>query len=162
MTAPTSAPSPATPVAPVLNPRLIAVTHYAARAVLENVLARHGATFQQSVTLRLMAVADGPVDREWLVGEVVDALKIDEGAVRTVIGELVESRLLAAGSATALAITDAGRKLYRTTAAETAPVSARIYAGIPDSDLVTAGRVLSLIHERANAELAATAGPGAE
>jgi DNA-binding MarR family transcriptional regulator len=153
---PTAAPAPA------LNPRVIALTHYAGRAILENVLARHGVTFQQSVTLRLVAVADGPVDRERLVGEVVDALKIDEAAVRSVVEELVESRLLTAASTSLLGITDAGRELYRTTSAETAPISARIYAGIPDADLATAGRVLSLINERANTELAAMAGPGAE
>ncbi|GAA3871441.1 hypothetical protein GCM10023084_25570 [Streptomyces lacrimifluminis] len=157
--APTTAP---TPVAPTLNPRVIALAHYAGRAVLETVLARHGATFQQSVTLRLVAVADGPVEHAWLVGEVVDALKVDAAAVRAVVEELVESRLLAAESTTSLTITDAGRELYRATSAETTPITARIYAGIPDADLATAGRVLSLINERANAELAAMAGPRAE
>ncbi len=57
ISAPTPVPTPATPAAPVLDPRVIALAHYAGRAVLENVLARHGATFQQSVTLRLVAVA---------------------------------------------------------------------------------------------------------
>jgi DNA-binding MarR family transcriptional regulator len=147
-----------TPAAPTLNPRVIALAHYAARAVLENVLARHGATFQQSVTLGLVAVADGPVDREWLVGEVVDALKIDKVDVHAVVEELIGAGLLTAQSAR-LAITDAGRELYRTTSAEIAPVSARIYAGIPAGELAVAGRVLSLINERANAELAAMAAP---
>jgi DNA-binding MarR family transcriptional regulator len=150
--------TPTAPTAPTLNSRVIALAHYAARAVLENVLARHGATFQQSVTLRLVAVADGPVDREWLVGEVVDALKIGKADVHAVVEELVEARLLTAEAAL-LTITDAGRELYGTTSAETAPVSARIYAGIPAGDLAVAGRVLSLINERANAELAALAGP---
>ncbi|NEC84291.1 winged helix DNA-binding protein [Streptomyces sp. SID12501] len=162
MTSPTASTAVPASAPPALNPRVIALAHYAGRAVLENVLARHGATFQQSVTLRLVAVADGPVDREWLVGEVVGALKTDAAAVRAVVAELVESRLLAAESTTFLTITDAGRELYRTTGNETAPISARIYAGIPDGDLATAGRVLSLINERANAELAAMAGPGAE
>lgn len=151
-----STPTASTP--PPLNPRVIALAHYAGRAVLENVLARHGATFQQSVTLRVVAVADGPVDREWLVGEVVDALKIDKADLHAVVEELVEARLLTADSAL-LTITDAGRDLYRTTSAETAPVTARIYAGIPAGDLAVAGRVLSLINERANTELAALSGP---
>ncbi|WP_369032680.1 MarR family winged helix-turn-helix transcriptional regulator [Streptomyces adonidis] len=144
------------PTSPALNPRVIALAHYAARGVLENVLARHGVTFQQSVTLRLTVVADGPVDREHLVGEIVDALKIDKADAHTVVDELVGGGLLTADSAL-LTVTDAGRELYRTTSAETAPYSARIYAGIPDGDLAVAGRVLSLITERANAELAAMA-----
>ncbi|WP_327699278.1 MarR family transcriptional regulator [Streptomyces sp. NBC_00459] len=151
-----------TSTAPALNPRVIALAHYAGRAILETVLARHGATFQQSVTLGLVSVADGPVDRERLVGDVVHALKIDEATVRSVVEELVESRLLTAGSTSFLTMTDAGRELYRATSAETAPISARIYADIPDADLVTAGRVLSLINERANRELAAMAGSAAE
>ncbi|MGW1720769.1 MarR family winged helix-turn-helix transcriptional regulator [Streptomyces sp. NPDC002156] len=145
-----------TSTAPALNPRVIALAHYAARGVLENVLARHGVTFQQSVTLRLAVVADGPVDREHLVGEVVDALKIDKADAHAVVDELVGAGLLTAESAL-LRATDAGRELYRTTSAETAPYSARIYAGIPDEDLAVAGRVLSLITERANTELAAMA-----
>ncbi|MDW4908933.1 MarR family winged helix-turn-helix transcriptional regulator [Streptomyces sp. ADMS] len=150
-----------TPATPTLNPRVIALAHYAGRALLENVLARHGATFQQSVTLRLVAVAEGPVDREQLVGQVVDALKIDEADVHAVVEELVEGGMLTTES-TLLSITDTGRELYRTTSAETAPISARIYAGIPAGDLAVAGRVLSLINERANTELAAMAGPAAE
>jgi len=149
MTTPTAA-------APTLNSRVIALAHYAARGVLENVLARHGVTFQQSVTLRLAVVSDGPLDREHLVGEVVDALKIDKADAHAGVDGLVGGGLLTAES-TLLTVTDAGRELYRTTSAETAPHSARIYAGIPEEDLAVAGRVLSLITERANTELAAMA-----
>lgn len=51
-------------------------------------------------------------------------------------------------------LTDAGRELYETTTQETAEISARLYAGIPAEDLAVAGRVLTLVTERANAELA--------
>ena len=51
--------------------------------------------------------------------------------------------------------TDAGRELLAATGAETAPISARIWGGIPAEDLTAAGRVLALVTERANAELAA-------
>lgn len=40
------------------------------------------------------------------------------------------------------------------TTAEIGPVSAKLYAGIPAEDLAVAGRVLTLITQRANAELA--------
>jgi hypothetical protein len=52
----------------------------------------------------------------------------------------------------ALRLTDAGRELHERTSAEIAPVSARLYAGIPAEDLAVAGRVLALITERADAE----------
>ncbi|WDV49574.1 MarR family winged helix-turn-helix transcriptional regulator [Streptomyces coeruleorubidus] len=143
-----------TTATPLLDPRVIALAHYAGRAVLENVLARHGVTFQQSVTLRLAVVADGPVEREQLVDGVVGALKNDPAEVEGVIDELIAAQLLAPAEGPRVRITDAGRELYARTAGETAPFSARIYAGIPEEDLAVAGRVLSLITERADAELA--------
>ncbi|MGP4089715.1 MarR family winged helix-turn-helix transcriptional regulator [Streptomyces sp. KR55] len=139
---------------PTVNGRVIGLAHYAGRAVLETVLARYGATFQQSVTLRLVAVAEAPVERDALVAQVVGSLKADPADVHGVVDELIDKGLLEP-AATQLRITDAGRKLYETTAAETGEISARIYAGIPAEDLAVAGRVLVLVTERANAELAA-------
>ncbi|MFC8365387.1 MarR family transcriptional regulator [Streptomyces griseorubiginosus] len=140
---------------PLLNPRVIALAHYAARGILERVLARHGLTFQQSVTLRLAALADGPVERQHLVDGVVDSLKIAAEEAQAVVGELITAGALAARQPSQVRITDAGRQLYETTSAETAPLSARVYDGIPEDELAVAGRVLSLITERANRELAA-------
>ncbi|MEW2810479.1 MarR family transcriptional regulator [Streptomyces massasporeus] len=144
-----------TTTAPLVNPRDIALAHYAGRAVLETVLARHGITFQQSVTLRLAAVADGPVGREQLVDGVTGALKIDAAEVHGVVDELIAAQLLTPDGASDVRITDAGRQLYATTSGETAPITARIYDGIPAEDLAVAGRVLRLITERAGAELKA-------
>ncbi|MFH0519378.1 MarR family winged helix-turn-helix transcriptional regulator [Streptomyces sp. M41] len=152
-TEPSTASAPT--AAPPLGPRVIALAHYASRALLENVLARHGATFQQSVALRLVAVAEGLLERDRLVEGVVGSLKIDAGDVHRVIDELIGAGLLAPQEPSRVRITDAGRELYETTSAETAPLTARIYAGLPAEDLAAAGRVLSLITERADAELAA-------
>ncbi|MEV4233004.1 MarR family transcriptional regulator [Streptomyces bobili] len=142
-----------TTTAPPVDSRVIGLAHYAARAVLERVLHRHGVTFQQQITLR-PAVTDGPLDREALAGRVVASLKIDPSEAHAVIGELVTMGLLAADGASIRA-TDAGRALHDTVTAETAPVTARIYAGIPAEDRAVAGRVLTRITERAEAELAA-------
>jgi DNA-binding MarR family transcriptional regulator len=140
---------------PLLDPRVIALAHYAGRALLENVLARHGVTFQQSVTLRLAAVAEGPVGRAAITDGIVGSLKIDTAEADSVADELITAGLLAPEEPSLVRITDAGRELYETTSAETAPISARIYAGIPKEDLAVAGRVLTLITERANSEFAA-------
>ncbi|MFE3850237.1 MarR family transcriptional regulator [Streptomyces griseorubiginosus] len=137
------------------NPRVIALAHYAGRALLENALARHGLTFQQSVTLRPAALADGPLHRDRLVADVVGSLKIDAAEAHAVVDELLAAGLLAPEGTSEVRITRAGRDLYETTSAETAPLTARIYAGIPEEDLAVAGRVLGLITERANRELAA-------
>ncbi|MEV7886818.1 MarR family transcriptional regulator [Streptomyces sp. NPDC002817] len=144
-----------TTTTPLLNPRVIALAHYAARGVLERVLARHGATFQQSVTLRVVAVADGPVERGRVVDGVVGSLKIAAAEAHTVVDELIAAELLAPLEPSRVRITDAGRELYDRTSAETAPITARIYDGIPTEDLAVAGRVLSLVADRADTELAA-------
>lgn len=145
--------------APLVDPRVIALAHYAGRALLENVLARHGSTFQQSVTLRLADVAEGQVGRDALVDGVVGALKIDAAEARSVVDELIAAGLLAAQEPSAVRITDAGRERWASTSAATAPITARVYDGIPKEDLAVAGRVLTLITERANAEFAAMTAP---
>ena len=146
--------------APALNPRVIGLAHYAGRALLEAVLARHGATFQQSVTLRAIATAAEPIALDELVAQVDASLKVGEPAVREVVEEMADAKLMET-QASRVVLTDAGHELYERTTAETAPISAKLYAGIPAEDLAVAGRVLTLITQRANAELAG-AGTGAD
>ncbi|MFD9405788.1 MarR family transcriptional regulator [Streptomyces sp. NPDC059989] len=145
-----------TTTAPTTNGRVIALAHHAGRALLEGVLARHGATFHQSVTLRAVVVAGGSIDIDELVGNVTGSLKTGESVVRGAMEELTVAKLLEEDPAEAsrIRLTDAGRELYESTTAETAEISARLYADIPAEDLAVAGRVLALITERANAELA--------
>jgi hypothetical protein len=146
-----------TTTTPLVDPRVIALAHYAGRALLQHVLDRHGMTFQQSVTLRLAAIADGPVGREQLVDGVTGALKTDATEVHGVLDELIAARLLVPDGEAEVRVTNAGRELYATTSGETAPITARIYDGIPAEDLAVTGRVLTLITERAGAELATLA-----
>ncbi|MFD5448144.1 MarR family transcriptional regulator [Streptomyces sp. NPDC127100] len=134
--------------------RSLALAHYAARGVLEHVLARHGITFQQQITLRAALTADAPRTPDDLVAGVRDSLKADPAAIRATLDELLAKQLLVADG-THLLPTDAGRELTAAVGAETAPVSARIWGGIPAEDLAAAGRVLALVKERADAELAA-------
>ncbi|MFE9742843.1 MarR family winged helix-turn-helix transcriptional regulator [Streptomyces sp. NPDC006477] len=158
-TAPPTSTAPTT--APTTDGRVIALAHYAARALLEGVLTRHGITFEQSVTLRAVVLAGGTadayVDRGALADAVTGSLKSDASDALRVIDELTDRHLLEADPAdtSRLRLTDAGRELYETTGAESAEISTRLYAGIPAEDLAAAGRVLTLITERANAELTA-------
>ncbi|KAA2264300.1 winged helix DNA-binding protein [Solihabitans fulvus] len=145
-----------TTATPTLNARVIALSHNAARALLDGALARHGTTFHQNVTLRVVVVAGGSIGRDALVADVTDSLKIDGSVVRGVVEELTASRLLEQDPAEAsrMRLTDTGRTLYESTAAESATIAARLYADIPAEDLAIAGRVLTLITDRANADLA--------
>jgi DNA-binding MarR family transcriptional regulator len=143
-----------TTTAPIASGRAIALAHYAGRALLERALAKHGLTFEQSVTLRGVVVAGGVVGRDELVGEIAGGLKVEGAVVRGVIGEMAAGGLVAeeegAGRVT---VTEAGREVYEMTTREAAGISARLYAGISVEELAVAGRVLALVTERANAEL---------
>ncbi|MFF1731415.1 MarR family transcriptional regulator [Streptomyces sp. NPDC058247] len=140
--------------APVANARTLGLAHYAARGVLEHVLARHGATFQQQIALRAAVTADAPQTPDDLVTQVQGSLKADPADIRSTLDELLAKRLLVADGPH-LRPTDAGRELLAAIGAETAPLTARVWDGIPAEDLAAAGRVLALVTERANGELAA-------
>ncbi|MER6633501.1 MarR family transcriptional regulator [Streptomyces sp. NPDC000987] len=144
----------ATATAPVAEARTLGLAHYAARGVLECVLTRHGITFQQQVTLRAAVTADAPQTRDDLVTQVRASLKADPADIRVTVDQLLARGLLVEDGAH-LRPTDAGRELLSAVGAETAPVTARIWGGIPADDLAAAGRVLALVTERADAELAA-------
>lgn len=136
--------------------RMLGLAHYAARAVLESVLTRHGLDFQQQIVLRPLALAAEPVDRGRLAADTVAALKVDEDSVQGTIDELIAAGLVETDSSD-LRTTDAGRALFERITKETSAASARIWGDIPEEDLVTTGRVLALVTERADAELAAVA-----
>jgi DNA-binding MarR family transcriptional regulator len=146
----------ASTTAPVADARALGLAHYAARSVLEHVLARHGVTFQQQVTLRAAVTADAPRTPDDLVAQVRSSLKADAADIRTTLDELLADQLLAVDGAH-LRATEAGRELIAAVGASTAPITARVWGGISAEDLAAAGRVLALVTERANAELAALA-----
>lgn len=139
---------------PAATARDLGLAHYAARGVLEHVLARHGTTFQQQIALRAAVTSDAPQTPDDLLARVQESLKADPAGIRAALDELRAKRLLVADGVH-LRPTDAGRELLAAVAAETAPISARIWGGIPAEDLAAAGRVLALVTERANTELAA-------
>ncbi|MEV3929560.1 MULTISPECIES: MarR family transcriptional regulator [unclassified Streptomyces] len=144
----------ASTTAPAADARTLGLAHHAARGVLEHFLTRHGATFPQQVTLRAAVTAEAPQTPDDLVTQVRGFLKADPADIRVILDELLaEGLLVEAGPH--LRPTDAGRELFAAVAAETAPVSARVWGGIPAEDLAAAGRVLALVTERAEAELAA-------
>ncbi|GHB47302.1 hypothetical protein GCM10010347_16290 [Streptomyces cirratus] len=145
-----------TTTAPAADARALGLAHYAARGVLEHVLSRHGITFQQQIALRAAVTADAPRTPDDLVTQVRNSLKADPADVHRTLGELLAKQLLAADGAH-LHATDAGRELLAAVGAETVPISDRIWGGIPAEDLAAAGRVLALVRERADAELAALA-----
>ncbi|MET8032689.1 MarR family transcriptional regulator [Streptomyces sp. NBC_01558] len=145
--------SPTPAVLPV-NGQVIGLAHYASRAALERVLARSGTSFNRSVALRAVSDNGGTVERAWLVGRLTGALKIEESVARATVEEMTADDLLAEPGAGQVSLTDAGRELFDSIRTAGDAIAARLYAGIPAEDLAAAGRVLTLVTERADAELA--------
>ncbi|MET9049398.1 MULTISPECIES: MarR family transcriptional regulator [unclassified Streptomyces] len=142
--------------APVANGRLIGLTHYASRALLERILARTGTTFTQSSALRTLADHGGVLERGSLVSLVRDALRTtDEPEIATAVEGLVANGMLDMSADDRVSFTDRGRELLDGIQDGGKEVASRLYAGIPQEDLETAGRVLALVLQRANTELAA-------
>ncbi|MGK5740594.1 MarR family winged helix-turn-helix transcriptional regulator [Micromonospora sp. URMC 103] len=141
-----------------LNGQVIGQTHYATRALLERELARLGVSFHQSVALNAAAAEGGSTIRAHLVARMTGTLKLDESTVHTVLDGLATADLLRPhpSDASTLTLTDAGRAAQRGVADAVADITERLYAEIPDADLAAAGRVLTLVRQRADRELAAT------
>jgi DNA-binding MarR family transcriptional regulator len=146
-----------TTTTPPVNGQVIGLAHYASRAALESVLGRTGTTFNQSVALRAVSDNGGTVERDWLVGRLTGALKIEEAAARETVGEMTSLKLLEEPTAGRVSLTDSGRELFESIRTGGNEIAGRLYAGIPAEDLAIAGRVLALVTERANAELAGNA-----
>ncbi|MFF2995045.1 MarR family winged helix-turn-helix transcriptional regulator [Streptomyces sp. NPDC057950] len=143
-----------TTTTPPVNGQVIGLAHYASRAVLETVLARTGTTFNQSVALRVVSEQDGTAERARLVARLSAALKIEESAARRTVDEMTALGLLAEPTADHVSLTEHGAELFERIRTAGNAIASRLYAGIPAEDLATAGRVLTLVTERADAELA--------
>jgi DNA-binding MarR family transcriptional regulator len=135
-----------------LNGQILGAAENATRAVLDRLLAGTGTTFHQWVALNGTAQSGGAVDLDQLVARMVDGLKIDRAAVLATVAELSDAGLLTADG-TRVTLTEAGQTRYHGIRGAVDDVTARLYGDLPEDDLATAGRVLTLITARANAEL---------
>ncbi|MFF3018937.1 hypothetical protein [Streptomyces sp. NPDC057939] len=146
---------PGTTTAPLLNGRIIGITYHAIAAVRDELLASRGLTFHQSVALK--AVADG-LDRAAVVEHVTSTLKVDASRAHALLDELVTCGLL---TGVRPALTDRGEGLHRGFTDAVAGLTERLYGDLPAAEREIAARALAHVTARANAELAALAGPSA-
>ena len=136
---------------PPLNTQVIGQTESALGALLEPLLADAGLTFQQWLVLTVTAASGGRTDRGQLVARIAGARKIDPAEVESAIAELTAAALATATGP--LALTDSGQDAYQRIRGAIDELNAELFA-FPPEDLATAGRVLSIVTERANAVLA--------
>ena len=144
------------PTPTTLNPQIIGQAENALRAILNRALARTGgSTYQHWVALNLTAAGGGAIDRDQLVGRLTAALKIDDAAAQATIAELTAAHLLR-DHGSRIEFTDTGQARYRQIRTDLDQTNTRLFGELSADDLATVGRVLTVITDRANAELAAT------
>src|SRR6266511_2474957 len=124
------------PASTTLNPQIIGQAENALRAILSRALARTGGgTYQQWVAPSVTAASRGELDRDQLIAELTA-----EGLVRD--------------QGSRIGLTDTGQARHRQVRSDLERTNARLFGDLSADDLATAGRVLSVIRDRANAELA--------
>jgi hypothetical protein len=141
---------------PTFGTQVIGQTENALGAILDRQLAGSGLTAPQWVTLTIAVMSGGTVDRAPFVSRVASALKLSDSQAQARIAELSTAKLLDVSDSddTPVRVTDAGARLHgriRTTIAE---ITDRLWGDLRPDDLNTTARVLGIVLERANAELA--------
>jgi DNA-binding MarR family transcriptional regulator len=141
---------------PTLTPQIIGQAEKTMNAILFRLLAGPGLTEAQWITLTLTAAGGGATGRAQLVAEVAHALKISQAQAREHLASLVAAQLVQepGDDAGPVRFTAAGTEVFGQIRGATAEVVKRLWGNLPAEDLATAGRVLSIITERADAELA--------
>jgi DNA-binding MarR family transcriptional regulator len=141
---------------PTFSPQVIGQTEKAMNAILDRLLVGTDLTEPQWVTLTVTANSGPTVNREQLIGRLVGAVKVTEAQAQTLVTELATKGLLqAAGKkGSELELTAGGRQLHDRIRSATTAVTERLWGDLPAEDLATAGRVLTTVLARANAELA--------
>jgi hypothetical protein len=138
-----------------LNPQVIGQAETALGALLGPILTEAGCTFQQWVILALIKAGGSPADRPQLVARVIDARKFAAADVEAAIARLTADGVLSSAPGT-VGLTDAGQDLHRRVRARINEVTSGLF-DFPAEDLATAGRVLAIVTDRANAFLASQA-----
>jgi hypothetical protein len=141
---------------PTFSPQVLGLAEKTLNAILDRQLAGTGLTEPRWVTLTLAVAGGGTVDRGQLIGRVAGALKVSDAEAQARIGELAAAQLVEApdGPGGEVKVTDAGQQLYGQIRAAVGQITQRMWGDLPAEDLAIAGRVLSIITARANAELA--------
>ena len=141
------------PTYPTLTPRVIGQAEKTLNAILARQLAGTGLTEPEWVILTLAATSGEPAGRDQFTRTVADALKISEDGARAHIGAMVTAQQLQI-TGEGVTVTGAALQVHERIRAATAGITQQLWGDLPAGDLATAGRVLAIITERANAELA--------
>jgi DNA-binding MarR family transcriptional regulator len=149
--------------APTLDTQVIGRAESALGAILDPILARADLTFHEWLVFVTSSAnpssADGPARQEQVVARITDARKVAESDVLAAIVRLAGAGFIELGQPSSpdggptIRLAPDGAARFGQVRSEVREVMARLFAGLPEQDLATAGRVLSVVTERANAEI---------
>jgi hypothetical protein len=131
---------------------LIGQTEKALNAILQRELAGTGITEPQWVTLTLSVVSGGDIDRSELIRRVGGATQFSQASVAERITELTAAGFLRDGDGR-VQVTEAGQARWTQVRAAIGPITQGLWGDLPAEDVAAAGRVLSVVLDRANAVL---------
>ena len=140
-----------TTAAPAFGTALIGQTEKALNAILDRQLAGTGITEPQWVTLTLIVVGGGAVDRAELIRRVGDATQFSHAAVAERVAELTAAGFLRDAGDGRVEVTDEGRERWTQIRTGIGPITRRLWGDLPADDLAVAGRVLGIVLNRAKA-----------
>ncbi|WP_189045656.1 MarR family winged helix-turn-helix transcriptional regulator [Micromonospora sonchi] len=144
-----------TTATPAFGAALIGQTEKALNAILDRQLAGTGLTEPQWVTLTLTVVSGENIDRAELIRRVGAATQFSPAAVAERITELTAAGFLRDGGDGRVQVTDEGQERWTHVRTAIRPITQRLWGDLPAEDLATAGRVLGIVLDRANAVLVA-------
>ena len=143
------------PAHPTFSTRVIGQAEKTLNAILGRELAGTGLTEPQWVILTLAVTGGGAADRDRFTSMVADALKISEAEAKARVADMVTAQQLnITGQDSAVTVTGTAQQLHSRIRAAITEITQQLWGDLPAEDLATAGRVLAIITERANAELA--------
>jgi DNA-binding MarR family transcriptional regulator len=141
-----------TPAPAAFSAQLLGQTEKTLNALLARLLADR-VSEPEWVTL-VLAAAAGP-SRAAVIARVASALRVSQETAAGHLARLAAGGLVTGTAGSQVALTDSGAALLGSVRAGTGEITGRLWGDLPRADLDAAGRVLSTILARADAELAA-------
>ena len=135
------------------GPQLIGETEKTLNTILRRILEATGLTEPEWVILTLAATSGEPAARDQFTRMVAGALKISDADAQARVDAMIAAQQLQI-TGDGVTVTDAAAQLHRRISTATAGIVEQLWGDLPAADLATTGRVLAIITERANAELA--------
>ena len=141
--------------APTLSTQVIGQAETALGAILDPLLRRAEMRFSQWLVLVVTSASGGSISRDELVHRITTGRHVASTEVLDAVDELTVAghAEVLAGHSPAVRLTPAGAARFKQVHSHVDDITGRLF-DLPAEDLATASRVLSIVTERANAEIA--------